>query len=61
MKNMKWILITIALMILGYAVFHAVLTFAWMVYAGVIVGCIVLGVIAIIKFKKWLEREEENF
>lgn len=60
MKNWKWILGTIVLMVLAYAVLHAVISFIWMVYIGVIAGCIVLGAIAIIKLAKWLNGSDQE-
>lgn len=59
MKNLKWILITMGLMILAYAVIHAIISFVWMVYIGVIAAGVVLVVIGYFKLKKWLNGNDQ--
>jgi len=60
MKTIKWILITMALMILAYAVIHAIISFIWMVYIGIIAACVVLVVIGYLKLKKWLKGDDQQ-
>ena len=58
--KLKWILITMALMILAYATIHAIISFVWMVYIGVIAACVVLCVLAYFKIKKWLSGDDQK-
>jgi hypothetical protein len=55
--SLKWILITIGLMILAYAVIHALFVFAWMIHVGFIAGIVVLIVIAYFKLRAWLNNK----
>lgn len=57
--KLKWIFITMALMILAYAVIHAVITFFWMVWVGVIAAAVVLVVLGYFKVKKWLKDNDQ--
>jgi len=50
-RTTKWIVITMILMILAYAVLHAILVFAWMVKIGVIAAVVVAIVILFFKAK----------
>jgi uncharacterized membrane protein len=54
----KWIVITMILMILAYAVIHAILVFAWMLKIGVIAAAVVAVVILYFKAKKWLRGDQ---
>ena len=49
-----------ALMILAYAVIHAIISFIWMVYIGIIAACVVLVVIGYLKLKKWLKGDDQQ-
>ncbi len=60
MKTFKWIVITMALMIIAYAVIHAVLVFAWMLQVGVIAAAVVAVVILWFKGKKWLRGGDQQ-
>jgi len=55
MKTVKWIVITMILMVIAYAVIHAVLVFAWMLQIGVMAMAVVAIVMLYFKGKKWLK------
>lgn len=58
MNKTKWVLVTMVLMILAYAVIHAILVFAWMVKIGIIAAAVVAVVILYFKVKKWLRGDQ---
>ena len=54
LSSTQWIIVTMVLMILAYAVIHAILIFAWMIKIGVIAAAVVAAVILYFRVKKWL-------
>lgn len=54
-NSFKWFVIAVVLMILAYAVIHAILVFAWMVKMGVVAAAVVALVVLYFKAKKWLK------
>jgi Na+/proline symporter len=58
LSSTQWIIITMILMILAYAVIHAILIFAWMIKIGVIAAAVVAAVILYFKVKKWLRGDQ---
>jgi hypothetical protein len=58
--KLKWVAITMALMILAYAVIHAIISFIWMVWIGVIAAGVVLVVFGYFKIKKWLKGDDQQ-
>ena len=52
MNTFKWILITLGLMIIAYAVIASIITFLWTIYFGVLVALIVFAIITGIKLNR---------
>lgn len=60
MKTTKWVVIAMILMVIAYAVIHAILVFAWMLQIGVIAMAVVAVVILYFRGKKWLNGSDQQ-
>ncbi len=56
MKNLKWILITLFVMIITYALINAIISFATSIFIGSIAAVVVLIVIGYKKLKDFINR-----
>lgn len=56
MKTLKWILIAMVLMVFAYGVIHAIISFIWAMYIGMIAFVAVLIILTYLRIRSWFRK-----